>query len=177
MPILLLFLAFFLHTAHTTYAATLPEQSSDLWANVIEDDSLPTAISNTTLGLVPTASSLSDVYIAVTCLLPAPTRRPVFLAEYYAAVQQILIREDALVPRRFELGPAGSGARNFDWRAGHCVIGFFDLKLVVTNSFPIIVVAHVAALIARDCLTPAKGFLGGVARIGPDMGIVGIGNR
>lgn len=94
------------------------------------------------------------------------------MADYYEAVQQILIRDDAIVPRRFELGP--SGEKQFKWRGGQCVIGFFDNQPLLTDAIPIVLVAHVAALIANDCINEAKGYGGGYAHIGPNLGFVAV---
>lgn len=43
------------------------------------------------------------------------------------------------------------------------------------DSFPIISVAHVAALIADRCITEENGYAGGWARAGPRRGLVVVG--
>ena len=166
-------LALLFYTARTTYAATLPKQSSGLWTNALKDDTLPTVRSNTTLGLVTNASSvLNASEFFIECSIESPTRRPIPIADYYEVVQQILIRDDALVPRRFNLGP--SYDKQLHWRAGQCVIFFFDHRPMLTDAIPIIVVAHVAALIANDCITGARGYKGGTAQVGLNSGFVAV---
>lgn len=173
MPAILTSLTFLYFTASTIYAATLPKQSSGLWTNALEDEFLPTVNSNASLGLVANASSLlnaSEFFIE--CLTGPPTRQPIPMADYYEAVQQILTRDDALVPRRFDLGPTFD--KQFRWRGGQSVILFFDHRPLLTDAIPIIVVAHVAALISNDCITGARGYNGGLAQISPSNGFVAV---
>ncbi|KAF6218140.1 hypothetical protein HO133_006099 [Letharia lupina] len=172
MRAIVLSLAYLFYTARTTFAVAFPKQSSGLWTNAPEDDTLPATSGNTTLRLEPNPSALLNVSaLTITCLTEPPPRQPITLAAYYEAVQKILIRDDAFFPRRFELGPGG---KNLRWQGGQCVIAFFNNQPLKTDAIPIILVAHVAALIANECITEAKGYLGGVAQIGPSRGTVGV---
>ena len=88
------------------------------------------------------------------------------MANYYEAVQKILVRRDAMVPN-----PYPPFAQTI-WNGGAagtedvCFIVLINRKSRVTDPFPIITVAHVAAVIARMCVTQEYGFLGGFASLG-----------
>lgn len=170
-------LLFLFYTARTICAAAIPKHLFGLLASFSEGDALPTIRSNATLGLAFDASLLLNASdFAITCFIASPHLRSIPKIDYYEAVEKILIRDDALVPKRFELGPGGRGRRNFLWRGGDCDIDFFNPEPLRTDAFPIILIAHVAALIADECLTEAKGYLGGHSNMGPTRGVVSVIN-
>ncbi|KAM0805894.1 hypothetical protein BDR22DRAFT_816765 [Usnea florida] len=166
-----------LHTVRTMTATAVPYQSSDVWSEALQGVVLPNTSSNTTLGLVLGESPLLNASeMKITCLATTRAYRPILINDYYQAVQQILIRDDALLPQHFRLGPEGSERQDYHWQGGQAIIAFFSSQALRTDAFPIILVAHVAALIADTCVTTARGYLGGYARIGPNRGSVGVGN-
>ena len=126
------------------------------------------------------ASSLLNASdIDVKCFVPDQDFSPTSLPSYHEAVQQILLRADAMVPRQFYLGLKPED--QWKWSAGlgehdKCTITFANLQPVLTDKFPIILVAHIAALVADECLTEAKGFMGGYASPGPRKGFVAVSN-
>lgn len=165
------------YTVRTTTATATPYQSSDIWAEALRGVVVPNTNSNATLGLVLDASpQLYTSGLAITCLAKTRGYRPILMDDYYQAVQQILIRDDALLPQHFRLGPEGSVRQDYYWQGGQAAIALFSGQPLRTDAFPIIVVAHVAALIADKCVTEAEGYLGGYARVGPNRGSVGVGN-
>ena len=165
------------YTVRTMTATATPYQSSDVWDEALRNIVLPNTDSNTTLGFVLDASPLLNTSgFAITCLPKTRTYRPILMTDYYQAVQQILIRDDALLPQHFRLGPEGSVRQDYYWQGGQAAIAFFSSQPLRTDAFPIIAVAHVAALIAHKCITEAEGELGGYARVGPNRGTVGVGN-
>ena len=83
--------------------------------------------------------------------------------DYYRSVDQILVREDAMTPREWVLGPTHT--QQFEWREGTCRIVLMAGLIIRTTPFPVILVAHVAALIAKECITEAHGYRGGKARL------------
>ena len=164
-------------TMRTMAATAAPSQSSDVWTEALRGVVLPNTDSNTTLGLVLDASPLLNTSgFKITCLAKTRDYRPILISDYYQAVQQILIRDDALLPQHFRLGPEGSVRQDYYWQGGQAAIAFFNRQPLRTDAFPIIAVAHVAALIADNCVTEAQGYLGGYARVGPNRGTVGVGN-
>ena len=165
------------YTVQTMTATITPYQSSDVWAEALRGVVVPNTNRNTTLGLVLDASPLRNISgFAITCLPKTRGYRPIPIDDYYQAVQQILIRDDALLPQHFRLGPEGSVRQDYYWQGGQAAIAFFSSQPLRTDAFPIISVAHVAALIADKCVTEAQDYLGGYARVGPNRGTVGVGN-
>ena len=165
------------YTVRTVTATATPYQSSDVWSEALRGVVFPYTSSNTTLGLVLGESPLlNGSELKMTCLATTRGYRPILLTDYYQAVQQILIRDDALLPQHFRLGPEGSERQDYHWQGGQAAIAFFSGQPLRTDALPIILVAHVAALIADTCVTEARGYLGGYARIGPKKGTVGVGN-
>ena len=165
------------YPVRTMTATATPYQSSDVWAEALQGIVFPNTNSNITLGLVLDASPLlNSSALKITCLATSRAYRPILMADYYEAVQQILIRDDALLPQHFRLGPEGSERQDYHWQGGQAAIAFFSGQPLRTDAFPIVLVAHVAALIADTCITEARGYLGGYARIGPNKGTVGVGN-
>lgn len=81
--------------------------------------------------------------------------------EYYETVDRILIRDDAMTPEQGFLGPPVPGY-SYSWTADNCKIGFGARTSTRTQPLPITVAAQVAALVAKECITEAKGFLGGL---------------
>lgn len=111
------------------------------------------------------AFNASTFLIEVTCSPSTdPTRYPrVVVDDYYEAVDQILTREDAMVPRQWVLGP--HVWQTLVWQSGRCRIGLGATTLMRTRAFPIILAAHMAALVAKECVTEAKGYAGGTAQL------------
>ena len=129
---------------------------------------------------IPSNASLVASNLDITCFDNVPDFLPVTMANYFAAVQQILIREDALVPRPFYLGP--SPEVRWEWTGGatgddhQCIIVLFNTRPLLTDPFPIMLIAQVAAMIADDCITARKNYAGGMASPGVGRGIVAVMN-
>ena len=102
------------------------------------------------------------------------------MANYFAAVQQILIREDALHPRPFYLGP--SLDVRWEWKGGdrgddhRCIIVLYNKQPLLTDMFPLMLIAQVAAMIAERCITAGASYAGGWASPGVGRGIVAVVN-
>ena len=102
------------------------------------------------------------------------------MANYFAAVQQILLREDALVPRHFYLGP--SLEMRWEWTGGasgddhRCTIMLFNKQPLLTDIFPLVLIAQVGAMIADRCITAASSYAGGWASPGVGRGVVAVVN-
>ena len=85
------------------------------------------------------------------------------MEDYYGAVDQILVRADAMISREWILGPTHT--QHIEWREGTCRIVLLAGTTVRTPPFPVILAAHVAALVAKQCVTEAHGFRGGIATL------------
>ena len=127
------------------------------------------------------ASSFLNVSaIKIDCFNKGRDFSPTSLFSYYEAVQQILLMNDAMVPRQFFLGPKAED--QWKWSAGSgeyvhkCTITFANLQPLLTDKFPIVLVAHVAALITDKCVTEEERFMGGWASAGPGRGVVAVSN-
>ena len=124
---------------------------------------LSALVSNLTSGANNNLSSPNDVsFYPIRCfeLPPAPPRpERVALVDYYEAVQKTLVRVDSMIalPRTF--GPIANP--DYTWTGGTCQILLWAPETIVTDPFPIILVAHVAALIADKCLHEDTDHLGG----------------
>lgn len=162
------------------HAILQPSQSNALWADMLSNSDPSTSSNDPLLNINLNASSLVDASnIAINCFDDTQDFLPTNMANYYEALQQILIRHDVLVSRRFYLGPTPEA--RWKWSGGAigderpCSIVLANKKPLLTDAFPIILVAHVAALVAQECITEAKGFLGGLAS-DPNKGVVLVGN-
>ena len=124
--------------------------------------------------------SLNASNLEISCFDHVPSFLPVNMANYFAAVQQILLREDALVPRPFYLGP--SLEMRWEWKGGaigddrRCIIVLYNKLPLLTDKFPIILIAQVAAMIADRCITAATSYAGGWASPGVGRGVVALVN-
>ena len=63
------------------------------------------------------------------------------------------------------------------WRSGTCTIALISPRLLTTPAFPIILVAHVAALIVNECVTETSGYRGGFYNLGGNSGGVFVANK
>ena len=170
---------FFLTNA--TYAILPPAQNEASMINLLSSD-YPVPPSESLLSNVKlNASSLLNVSaIKIDCFNVGREFRPTSLFSFYEAVQQILLRNDAMVPRQFFLGPKSED--QWKWAAGSgeyvhkCTITFANLRPLLTDKFPIILVAHIAALITDKCVTEEEKFMGGWASAGPGRGVVAVSN-
>lgn len=162
------------------FAIVLQAQTAALSANMLSNSVFITSGGNSWLDSKLNASFLNASDPTIVCFDKIRGVRSINMANYFEAVQQILIRDDAIVPRQFNLGP--SLDRQFNWLGGptgdehETVIVLSYTQPLLTALFPIILVAHVAALIANECITEAKGYAGGWASLGPTRGSVGVGN-
>ena len=57
-----------------------------------------------------------------------------------------------------------------------CTITFANLVPLLTDKFPIVLVAHIAALITDKCVTEEEDFMGGWASAGSGRGVVAVSN-
>ena len=80
-----------------------------------------------------------------------------------------------MTPLSKDIGP--SATNPFTWRSPTCVIALGNGHQIVTPAYPVILVAHVAALIAKECRYGQRGFLGGTVRLGGDRGGVVVANK
>ena len=165
----------------TTYAAVPQAQPSALRADMLSSSDRTTLNDSSTLHISTNASSSSLILpeIGVSCF-DARDFRPTSKINYFAAVQEILTRQDVLVPRLFYLGP--DPRLRWEWLGGtmrgderECGIVLANQLPLTTDAFPLVLVAHVAALIADRCVTEENGYAGGWASPGPDRGVVTVG--
>ncbi|CAD6592205.1 MAG: hypothetical protein ASARMPREDX12_005884 [Alectoria sarmentosa] len=162
------------------FAVVPPVHAVALSANMLSNSLSITSGGNLWLDFKLSASFLNASNPTIVCFDTIRGVKSINMANYFEAVQQVLIRDDAIVPRQFNLGPTRD--RQFNWLGGptgdkhEAVIVLSYTEPLLTALFPIILVAHVAALIANECITEAKGYAGGWASLGPTRGSVGVGN-
>lgn len=114
------------------------------------------------------SSTTLDAYsLQIICLTqPKPPARPIFnrvnIEDYYRAVDKVLVLDNAMSDRTWNLGPNAKAI----WDFGGAVVGLKVPYPTTSEKFPPIVVAHAAALIARKCVTSYQGYLGGGTRFG-----------
>ena len=78
-----------------------------------------------------------------------------------------------MIPLSFEIGPTPD--TSFRWLGGQAAIAFFNLQPLLTAEMPIILVAHVASLIADECIIGTEAHnAGGYAHVGMNRGMVGV---
>ena len=163
----------------TIHASAPQAQSGNMYADMLSSSDGITLNGNSTLSLINinTPSNLSIPQITVSCFDPSDFQ-PTSKAYYLEAVQKILIREDAFLPRIFFLSPI----QRFLWEGGpwgdpkECGIVIGNQRPMFTDYFPFILIAHVAALIAEQCINEENGYAGGWASPGYRKGIVVVGH-
>ncbi len=170
--------AFYLVIA--TYAIAPPvDPTTSLWANMLSNSDPVPLTSNPVIDVKLNASSFLNVSeTVVSCFINSQEYKATHMANYFVAVQQILTRDDALTPRQFYLGPSPDLRWKWTGDLGDgysCTIVLANKKPLLTDPFPIVLVAHVAALIAQGCITEEKGYAGGWASAGPERGVVLVG--
>ena len=164
----------FIYFIMTTYTLIPQAQSNSLPLNMLSQ------INTTKSNIKTNASSLEASDIVVSCLDQVPGFLPVIMANYYAAVQQILLLEDALESRQYYLGP--SREMRWEWAGGtirddhRCTIVLFNKEPLLTDAFPLVLIAHVGAMIADKCITRVRSYSGGWASAGTGRGIVAVMN-
>ena len=164
----------FIYFIITTYTLIPQAQSNSLPLDLLSQ------INTTRSTVQNNASSLDASDIVISCLDQVPGFLPVIMANYYAAVQQILILEDALESRQYYLGP--SREMRWEWAGGttrddhRCTIVLFNKEPLLTDAFPLVLIAHVGAMIADRCITRVRGYSGGWASAGTGRGIVAVMN-
>ena len=154
-----------------TISAALPTlQTVNTSLDSFENDILATKSSNNTLRIDSNdfpAFNASNNRIDIRCFPSHSPLEMVVMDDYYGAVDQILVQEDAMTPREWVLGPTHT--QHIEWREGSCRIVLMAGTTIRTRPFPVILVAHVAALVAKGCVTEAYGFRGGIATLN-DLG-------
>lgn len=102
-------------------------------------------------------------------------RQPVVYADYLSVLEQIVVMRDAMQSRQWEMGPS----RQRGWFSGSASIELLGPYPRTPFAFQIIYVAHLAVTIAKECLVPEMGFLGGGVRFGvnKEFGVLVVGQR
>ena len=179
-PIALTLISVFCLTS-TSYAILPPAQSEASMISILSSDDTVTPSESLLSNVKLNASSFLNVSaIKIDCFNMGGDLGPTSLFSYYEAVQQILLRDDAMVPRQFFLGPKAED--QWHWSAGSgeyvhkCTITFANLQPLLTEKFPIVLVAHIAALITDKCVTEEEKFMGGWASAGSGRGVVAVSN-
>ena len=168
MQKLLPFLGLIAHfTAIISAASTGPRPEVSA-LDPLENDILAAGPSNQTLHLSPHSIqplNASDDLLDITCRASVPSAHYARIAvtDYYAAVDQILTRDDAMVPKQWVLGRDPS--HQLSWTSGTCLLLLCARAQTMTQSIPIVLAAHMAALVVRRCVTEATGYRGGWARL------------
>ena len=164
-----LLFSYFMYTAYTLVPQPQPHSLSTINAT-----SSNIRINNAT------SLSLTVSNNDISCFDEVPGFLPINMPNYFAAVQQILLRDDALVSRPFYLGP--SLESRWQWAGGatgddhRCIVVLFNKKPLLTDAFPLIRIAQVAARIAEKCITVGRGYSGGWGSPGNGRGIVAVIN-
>ena len=150
-----------------TISAALPTlQTVNTSFDLFENDILATKSSNDTLRIDSNtfpALNASNNQIEIQCFSYHSPLERVVMNDYHGAVDQILVREDAMTPREWVLGPAHT--QHVEWTEGTCRIVLMAGTTIRTPPFPVILAAHAAALIAKECITEAHGYWGGKATL------------
>lgn len=168
-------LGVFYYTVSLVLAATPITQTSVLSENdLIEALSfldgnttsfpLPPTTNTSAIELSPILTSSLAAVGPVFCLVPQPPpqRRynPVVVDDYLENLENIISRPTAMIVRTWNLGPMGK----LVYIHKGCRIGLQVPYPPSPIQFPRIYVAHLASVIAKQCLTEEKGFLGGIIR-------------
>lgn len=156
-----------LFTTNIAAASTGPRTENSV-LNLLENDMLAGETSNKTLYLSPndfSSLNASAALLEITCRSSVPSTHyaRILVGDYYEAVDQILTRVDAMIPKQWVLGRDVS--HQLTWRSGTCSVLFCARTLTITQSFPIILAAHMAALVVKQCVTEATGYRGGWAQL------------
>jgi len=109
-----------------------------------------------------TTLNLSVTPVHCFSLDQAHPRRRIVYDDYLLALEKIAVMRDAMQSRQWELAPSGMR----DWQSGSATIRLGGPLQRTPFAFQIIYIAHLAATIAAECLTPEKGFVGGGLRFG-----------
>ena len=88
-----------------------------------------------------------------------PKYLPIVMDDYYKAIQKILITPDATIPHQWFL--ANDPDHTIRWYSNTCGI-FLGARDFGEFWIAPVEVAHIAAIIADDCLTDETQYLGGV---------------
>lgn len=126
------------------------------------------------------SSLMDDSPIKISCFKqpppPAPpTYMPVRMSDYCKAIQQILLRPDFTETQIWELSDDPETWNG--WKVNNFGI-FLGGNSPTVEAFAPAFVAHVAAVLAAECLDITKGCLGGTASAGPSGDIfVGLGEN
>ncbi|KAM0806136.1 hypothetical protein BDR22DRAFT_5153 [Usnea florida] len=134
--------------------------------HLLENDNLATKRSNNTLQIDPNtflALNASSNQIELKCHPYHSPLARIVMDDYYGAVNQILVREDATIPRQWVLGPIYP--QHVEWREGTCRIILMARTTILTPPFPVIWAAHAAALVVKECITEARGYWAGKATL------------
>ena len=146
----------------TISAASPILQTVNTSLDLFENGNLAAESSNNTLRIdtntFPALNASNDVG-EIQCHQDRGNYGRIVMDEYYGTVDQILIREDAMIPQEWNLGPSPWQHNIFS--KGRCKILLTASTNLRTPAFPIIYVAHVAAVIANNCITEAHGYRGG----------------
>lgn len=136
------------------------------WISYPPDIDLLTILNETSSN--PASESLASTYLhldprinRISCLADKPRsnkRQRIIPEDYKDALYSILTMPDAMQNQYFDFvrGKVKQG-----WRSESCDISMSAMKTCTPEAFPIILVAHVAALIVKQCMTQEKGYLGG----------------
>lgn len=163
----------------TISAASPILQTVNTSLDLFENGILAAESSNNTLRIdtntFPALNASTDV-AEIECFPPRDRFGSVVMDDYYGAVDQILVRADAMIPQEWILGP--TPAQSYISRTGRCKISLWASTNLRTPPFPVIYVAHVAAVIAQHCVTEAHGYRGGMVRLN-DLGkpLIAVGAR
>ena len=166
----ILLLSYFINRAYTLVPQAQPKSLLSTVNTTISDIRLNNASS----------LSLTESNYGLSCFDELEDFLPINMANYFAAVQQILPRDDALVPRPFYLGP--SLESRWQWTGGEswddhrCNIVLFSKKPLLTDAFPLMLIAQVAARVADKCITAERSYAGGWGSPGIGRGIVAVVN-
>lgn len=153
--------------AQPTISQTDTSPALDAWDIMIAHELL-----STSFNVSPSSMHLDPRIVRITCNADSPgshTLRPMFWYDYYRVIQQILTMDLAMKNRYvdFPTGPAKPR-----WRQQTAEIYLYSLRKASPPPFPMVFVAHVAALIAKRCMTEEKKALGGVAKMFGDSTVM-----
>lgn len=91
-----------------------------------------------------------------------PVVRRIVIDDYCEVLQKIMIEDDAMTPRQWDIPPRGS----VHWMDNQVIIAMSSPRPRSLQIFQPILIARAAALIADKCLREQTGYLGGQAFLG-----------
>lgn len=153
-----------------TFNGTIPLQLLD-GSNIIASPPLVNISSSPGVSVNTLLSSYSYISFGpILCF--ADTRPPsalprfnrVSIVDYLGALERIVIRSDAMELQIFDPGPTKVSG----WDYNEARIGVRAPYPPDGAIFQIIFIAHLVGLVAQECLTDSKGFLGGSVGFGSD---------